>query len=87
MTRPLTIPLDTTLEAARVQRDVLMAMGPERRLEVAAQLSDSVRACVVAGVRMRCPDYDEEQVRRAVLRIVLGEPLFRKLFPQTNVRP
>jgi hypothetical protein len=80
------VPRDTSLEAARVQWSVFRRMSATRRLEIALSLSDSLRRLVGAGVRSRHPDYSEEQVRHAVIRLSLGEDLFRKVYPDCDVQ-
>ncbi len=78
-------PADTTREAGQVQLAVFRRMPPERRLELALSMSDSLRALVAAGVRSRHPEYDARQVRLAVSRISLGDELFRKVYPGTDI--
>jgi hypothetical protein len=75
------IPADTTPEAWRVQLEIYRRMSPSKRLELALRMSDSMRAVVASGVRARHPEYDEEQIKHAVNRILLGDELFRKAFP------
>jgi hypothetical protein len=84
---PETIPADTTLEAFHVQVAVLRRLDPSRRLELACQLSDYMREVSASGVRQRHPEYSEEQVRLAVIRLSLGENLFREVYPGVDVRP
>ena len=74
------IPADTTLEAARKQFEILRRLGPEVRLKMAFELSDNLRSIVESGVRHRHPDWDEKSVKRAVLRLAIGEHLFRQAF-------
>jgi hypothetical protein len=81
------IPADTTPEAARVEDEIFRRMPPSRRLELALEMSDEVLAITAAGVRSRHPEYTEDQVRLAVLRLSLGEELFRQVFPDSDVRP
>jgi hypothetical protein len=84
---PETIPTDTTLETFHVQIAVLRRMDPSRRLELACQLSDYARELSASGVRQRHPDYSDEQVRLAVIRLSLGEKLFREVYPGVDIRP
>jgi hypothetical protein len=79
------IPADTTPEAARVHLMILRRMSPERRMELVCQLSDGLREVVSAGVRHRHPEYAEDQVRLAVLRIYLGDSLFRQVRPGVEI--
>jgi len=74
------IPADTTVDAARKQFEILRRLGPEVRLKMAFEMSDNLRSIVEAGVRLRHPDYGEESVRREVLRLMVGERLFREIF-------
>ncbi len=74
------IPADTTIEAARKQIEVLRRLGPEVRLKMAFEMSDNLRRIVEAGVKHRHPDWDEETVSRRVVRLMIGERLFREVF-------
>ena len=80
------VPADTTAEAARVQLDIFRGMQPHRRLELALQMSTSLRNLAASGVRGRHPDYTERQVQLAVARLTLGDELFGKAFPGVDVR-
>jgi hypothetical protein len=75
-------PLDTSPEAERVQIEIFRQMTPERRLHAAAELTQLVRKLMTDGVRARHPNYDEEQVRLAVIRLILPEKLFFAAYPQ-----
>ena len=77
-------PLDTSLEAERVQIEVFRKMTPERRLQIAAELTQLVRKSLAEGVRMRHPNYSQEQVHLAVIRLTLPEKLFLKVYPQAK---
>jgi len=74
------IPEDTTVEAAAKQFEILRRLGIEARAEMTFQLSDHLRRTVESGVRHRHPDWDEKSVKRAVLRLTIGERLFRQAF-------
>jgi len=80
-------PADTTPEAARIQVEIFHRMPPGRRLELACRMSNALREVVAAGVRSRHPEYNEEQVRLAVLRLTVGEELFRKARPGVQIEP
>jgi hypothetical protein len=74
-------PLDTSPDAERIQIEIFERMGLEKRLQAAAFLSQTCRALLAAGVRKRHPEYDEEQVRLAVIRCLLPEDLFLRAYP------
>lgn len=72
------LPLDTTLEAARFQHSILREISPSERLEMAFELGDAIRNTLIDGIRNHHPDYSPEQVHREVLRLTLGNELYRK---------
>lgn len=80
------LPADTTDEAARVQLAVFRRMSPEERWALAFQMTADLRRRLADGVRQRHPDYDERQIRLAVIRLTLGEELFRAVYPEVDVR-
>ena len=81
------IPLDTTAAAARKQIEILRAMDISDRAEMTFQLSDNLRATIEAGVRQRHPDYNDEEVKKAVIRLTVGEKLFKEAFPGDEIVP
>lgn len=78
--KPQLVPADTLAEAARVQLEAYRRMSPQRRLEMAFRLSDSLREFVAAGVRLRQPEWSEQQVRQEVARLFLGDKLFQAAY-------
>lgn len=75
------IPADTTIEAVRKQIAILRRMGPEVRLKTAFELSDKLRDIVEAGVRERNPSYDEQRIKQEVLRLMIGNALYKQIYP------
>jgi hypothetical protein len=65
-------PLDTSEEAAAVQREIWRRMGPEGRLRTALQMSDLTRSLFEAGFRMRNPGLTDAELKRAVIRALYG---------------
>jgi len=78
-------PADTTIEAAMVQFDVLRRLDVSERASMTFQLSNNLRKITEAGVRLRHPDYDDETVKLAVMRLTLGDDLFREAFGDVEV--
>lgn len=64
----------------RAQVAILRKLGPEGRIRMAFEMSNTVRAFAEAGIRHRHPEYDERQVRSALIRMMLGEELFRRYY-------
>lgn len=75
------VPLDTSRSAHEVQRDVYLRMGGAARVGVMFRLTDAVRRLAMAGIRARHPEYDEQRVRQAYARLVLGDALTRAVWP------
>ena len=77
-------PLDTTLAASRVQFAVLTKLGKERRALMAFELSDNLREALETGVKSRHPDYDEKSIKLAVLRLMVGDRLYKHCLTAIN---
>ena len=78
------IPSDTTLEAARKEFEVLRRLGPQVRARMAFEMSNNLRRIVEAGVRNRHPDFDEKKIELEVLRLMVGDKLYRQMFRGTE---
>lgn len=76
------IPFDTDPAAHAAQIRSYRLMGPEARVNLAARMSEEIRHVAAQGIRSRHPSYDEEQVRRALFHLLLGEDLVRALWPK-----
>ena len=81
------VPSDTSPEARAVQIAALRALGPAGRAKATFALNRLARELSKTGIRMRHPDYDEEQVRLALCRLMLGEKLFREVYGDVEVEP
>ena len=64
--------LDTSTAALERQREIFRVMTPEERLAAAAEMSDEIRAVAESGIRGRHPDYSDDEVREALVVILLG---------------
>jgi hypothetical protein len=74
-------PRDTTSESFSAQLAVYRRLGGSRRADLAGQLSAATREITRAGIRSRHPVYDEEQVELALRRLLYGDVLFRRVWP------
>jgi hypothetical protein len=63
--------LDTSSTALARQRETFRRMTPEQRLAAAAEMSDEIRAVAEDGIRHRHPDYTDDQIRAALVAILL----------------
>lgn len=71
----MTLARDTSAGARQVQLDALRRLDGPTRLAMACQMSDEARAVSEAGIRHRHSDWDDEQVHRALLELLLGPEL------------
>lgn len=76
---------DTTTEALAVQFRILRRMGPAGRAAMTFELSNNLRRLVEAGVRHRNPLWDERAVEREVIRLMIGDELFRQAYGSNRV--
>jgi hypothetical protein len=63
---------DTSPAAAARHLELYRQIGTARRTQIAADLSDAVRATAIAGIRRRHPDYSDGDVARVFLKAVYG---------------
>ena len=80
------IPADTTVDAAMKQFEILRKLSTNERAEMTFQLNNNLRQTLEAGIRYRHPDYDDETVKKAVLRLTIGRDLFRRIFGNAEVQ-
>jgi hypothetical protein len=71
---------DTPAETERVLFAMLREMPPWRKLEMVAQLNQTVRELALSGLRERYPQADEAEVRRRLADLVLGPELAEKAY-------
>lgn len=71
---------DTTAEALAVQFRILRRMGSAGRAAMTFELSNNLRLLVEAGVRHRNPLWDDRAVEREVIRLMVGDELFRQAY-------
>lgn len=79
---------DTYPQAEKVMIQSLRKMSPEARFEIALELIETSRKLLEAGVRARHPEYNEREIKLAVIRAILGDKLFKKVYPDSiHIKP
>lgn len=68
-------PADTSPDAWRAHIEVLRRLSGPERVAKAFDLSEAARAVSEAGIRHRHPDWSDEQVRDALMELLIGPPL------------
>ncbi|MFH1371665.1 MAG: hypothetical protein ABII09_10330 [Planctomycetota bacterium] len=80
------IPRDTTPDAHRKQIEILRKLSPERIALISFELSDNVRQIAIAGIRKMYPEFTETQIRRELLRRLVGDELFKKIVVEKGLK-
>lgn len=70
---------DTSRFALQKQYEVMRTLGMEARARMTFELSNNLRNNLEAGVRSRHPEWGDEAVRIAMLRLMVGEELYQTL--------
>ena len=78
-------PIDTTADAHDVQRETYRRLGGAGRLAILLRLNTLVRETAMAGIRRRHPTYDDVHVHMALRRLILGDELVRKAWPDLEL--
>ena len=71
---------DTSAEGMAAQLEVYRRMRPAARLQVALELTEMSRKLLADGIRARHPEYSNEQVRLAMIRVWLTPALYRQAY-------
>ena len=79
------IPADTSSQAFYVQCEVLRRLSSGQRLQRAFDLCELADKFAAGGIRQRHPDYDSEKLRFALIRMRLGDELFRTVYPGVDI--
>lgn len=76
----MTRPSDTTPEAHRVHIELMRGAPAWRKLELAAELYESLKLVALAGLRSRHPDAPESEIRRRLADVLLGTELAERAY-------
>ena len=66
------MPSDTHPKIAEMRREMFRRMTKEQRLQMAIEMSESMRNVALDGVRLRHPDFTPEEQKRELLRVMYG---------------
>jgi hypothetical protein len=79
------IPFDTPPDVFRKQVEVLRGIGERGRARMTEEMCRGLRKTIKAGIRRRHPDYNEHQVKMALIWLTAGEEVFRRLLPGVKI--
>jgi hypothetical protein len=71
---------DTHPKMEALQIQLWRQASPTRKMHMLAQLNASVRYLALAGLRSQYPQASEEELRRRLAGLILGEELARKVY-------
>lgn len=75
-----TLSSDTHPRIEQIQIELLRKVSPARKFEMVAQMNNTVRAFMFAGLKRRNPEAAPETLRWMFAELLLGEELARKVF-------
>ena len=75
-----TLSADTDPKIEQIQIELLRKASPARKFEMVAQMNNTVRVFMFAGLKRRNPEATPETLRRMFAGLLLGEDLARKVF-------
>ena len=78
---PDRVPHDTDAETHAIQMEVYRRLGPSGRSRAAFRLMELAREVAIGGIRRRHPDYDEQRICRALVRLRQGDAVARNVWP------
>ena len=81
----MAIAADTSPDADAVQIEAYRRMGGAERAQVMFRLGAMARRTAEAGIRQRHPEYDDEQVMLALARLLHGDDLVRRAWPDREL--
>lgn len=64
---------DTDARIERAQIEILKRIPPWRKLKLLGDACETNRALMLAGLRSRHPDSSEDELRRRLMDLLLGE--------------
>ena len=77
---------DTTPDAHRKQIEILRKLSPQKRALISFELSDNVRQNAIAGIKQLHPDFTQTQIKRELLRRIVGNEFFNKIIAARELK-
>ena len=71
---------DTHPKMEALQIQLWRQASPAQKMKMLAQLNASSQALALTGLRARCPQASEAELRRKLADLLLGEELARQVF-------
>ncbi len=75
---------DTHPKMEALQIQLWRQASPTRKMQMLAQLNDSVHLLAMMGLRLQYPQASEAELRRRLAGLLLGEDLARKIYGEIS---
>ena len=75
-----TLSADTNPKAEQIQIQLLRRTPAWRKIQMVAELNETVKTLALNGLRQRNPNASEEQLRRMLADLILGETLAAQVY-------
>jgi hypothetical protein len=72
--------LDTHPDAERVQIELMRNAPTWRKLDLLGQLNETAKLFAISGLRRRHPEATEQEIRRRLADLLLGEELAEQVY-------
>jgi len=76
---------DTPSEIKKIQIEFFKKMSSERKWKMIINFIELQRKLILSGIKLRHPEYSNEEVEYAFKRLLLGEELFKKVYPKGKI--
>jgi hypothetical protein len=71
---------DTTPDVQAAQIAALRRLGPEKRVGIAASMSEDARRIALDGIRRAHPEYSEREAKLSLFRRLWGNEMFERVW-------
>lgn len=78
-----TLSRDTNPKAERVQIELMRRAPAWRKIQMVAQLNETIKTLALSGLRQRHPVASDGELRRLLADLILGEALAMRVYGPT----
>jgi hypothetical protein len=79
---------DSSASTAQMRAEIFRRMTPAEKAAIVEQMSEEARELARVGIRLRHPDYSSNEVEHALHRLLVGDALADKAWPDfVHLRP
>lgn len=71
---------DTCPEIEKKQIEILKKLSPERKIQIVFELIEVELNLIKEGISKRHPEYGKEEINLALIKVLIGENIFKKIY-------